>query len=275
MIEPEGQEQQRADLAAALKELRRVSGLSGERLAVRTGMSQTKISRIETGRALPSVFDVQAILRALEVPKVQADELMELTRLANTEYRDFRTERRTGLLQLQREFEALERDAREIRHFLPTMLTGLLQTPEYARATDIAAQPKALAKRLARQAVLYERSKSFTFLLTEAAVRWPLLPFDAMAVQVDRLISVALLPSVRLGVTPFRTPLPVSPLNVFTIYDEVLATAETLGGMIIMRDPRDVAIHLEEFREFERFTLWGTDATDLLASLAAEFRARA
>jgi transcriptional regulator with XRE-family HTH domain len=275
LIEPEAHDRQRADLAASLKELRLESGLSGERLAVRTGMSQTKISRIETGKALPSVFDVQAIVRALEVPPARAAELMALARLANTEYRNFRGERRIGLDHLQSELETLEREARLLRYFLPTMITGLLQTPEYARATNIAAQPKALAKRLARQQVLYDRAKQFVFLLTEPAVRWPLLPFEAMAVQLDRLASVAQLPSVRLGITPLRAPLPVTPLNVFTVYDEALATAETIGGLIIMRDPRDVAVYLEEFRAFEQFTLWGSDATDLLGSIAAEFRARA
>lgn len=49
-FEPERAAGDRADLAAALLELRRASGLSGDRLARRRGMSQSKISRIETGR---------------------------------------------------------------------------------------------------------------------------------------------------------------------------------------------------------------------------------
>lgn len=237
-------------------------------------MSQSKISRIETGKAVPTVFDVQSILRALEVPQERADELMTLARLANTEFRDFRSERRSGLHHLQNELEALERDAREIRFFLPTMLTGLLQTAEYARATDLGQHPKALARRLERQRVLFDDSKQFTFLLTEAALRWPLLPHVGMALQLDRLVSVNRLPAVRIGITPFRTPLPVSPLNTFTIYDEKLATTETIGGLVIMRDPRDVEIHLAEFRAFEPHTLWGSDATEFLSQLAEEFRAR-
>ncbi|WP_323178618.1 helix-turn-helix transcriptional regulator [Streptomyces sp. NBC_01381] len=58
-IEPETQARERKDLAEALRGLRRASGLSGERLALRCNMSQTKISRIETGRALPTVIDVE------------------------------------------------------------------------------------------------------------------------------------------------------------------------------------------------------------------------
>jgi transcriptional regulator with XRE-family HTH domain len=237
-------------------------------------MSQSKISRIETGRAVPTVFDVQAILRALDVPAQRADELMALARLANTEFRDFRSERRSGLHHLQSELETLERDACEIRFFLPTMLTGLLQTAEYARATDLGQHPKALARRLERQRVLFDESKRFTFLLTEAALRWPLLSHVGMALQLDRLASVNRLPTVRIGVTPFREPLPVSPLNPFTVYDDKLATAETIGGLVIMRNPKDVEIHLAEFHSFEPHSLWGGDATEFLSRLAEEFRAR-
>ncbi|GAA2013298.1 hypothetical protein GCM10009839_04990 [Catenulispora yoronensis] len=276
LIEPEEQAQQRSDLAAALKELRLASGLSGERLAVRTGMSQTKISRIETGRTLPSVFDVQAIVRALEVPKHEADELLTLARSANTEFHDVRSSRRRGLEHRQRELAKLEQDSHEIRFFLPTMLTGLLHTPEYARASMTNPQAAATAKRLERQGILYDREKRFTFLMTESAVRWPILGAEGMAVQTDHLASVANLTSVRMGVIPTKPvcPLP-SLLSVFVVYDERLATAETYGGLVVMRDPRDVAIHLERFRLFEQHAFWGTEATDLLASIAAEFRARA
>jgi hypothetical protein len=77
-----------------------------------------------------------------------------------------------------------------------------------------------------------------------------------------------------MGITPFATLLPVSPLNVFTIYDEKLVTAETIGGMVVMRDPRDVEMRLQEFQLFKPHTLWGSDARTFLGRLAEEFRAR-
>ncbi|MGC9537143.1 helix-turn-helix domain-containing protein [Streptomyces sp. UG1] len=79
-IEPESQGRDRKDLAETLRSLRHASGLSGERLALRCNMSQTKISRIETGRTLPSVIDVERILKALAVPDEVADELLSLAR---------------------------------------------------------------------------------------------------------------------------------------------------------------------------------------------------
>jgi ribosome-binding protein aMBF1 (putative translation factor) len=57
----------RQDLASSLHDLRKASGLSGDRLARRCGMSQSKVSRIETGRLQPSVVDVEQVLTALEV----------------------------------------------------------------------------------------------------------------------------------------------------------------------------------------------------------------
>ncbi|MBS2545961.1 helix-turn-helix domain-containing protein [Catenulispora sp. NL8] len=256
--------------------MRLASGLSGERLAVRTGMSQTKVSRIETGRTLATVFDVQAIVRALEVPEADAEELLKLARAANTEFHDVRSSRRRGLEHRQRELAKLEQDSREIRFFLPTMLTGLLHTPEYAHASMPYPQAAAIAKRLERQTVLYNREKRFTFLMTEGAVRWPILGPEGMAVQVDRLVSLASLASVRMGLIPSNgvSGLPAL-LSIFVVYDERLATAETYGGLVVMRDPRDVEIHLERFRLFEEHALWGTDATSLLASISADFRARA
>lgn len=76
MLEPEHQGRQRKDLAEALRKLREASGLSGERLAVRCSMSQAKISRIETGKILPTVIDVERVLAALEVPEEMARELL-------------------------------------------------------------------------------------------------------------------------------------------------------------------------------------------------------
>ncbi len=71
-------------------------------------MSQTKISRIETGRALPSVMDVERVLAALNVPSEVADELMKMARRANVDYASWRAYARVGLYHKQAELRALE-----------------------------------------------------------------------------------------------------------------------------------------------------------------------
>ncbi|MBI3973222.1 MAG: helix-turn-helix domain-containing protein [Chloroflexi bacterium] len=55
----------RARLGDRLRVLRRAAGLSGRQLGVQTGMSQSRISEIETGRRAASVAEVERLSRAL------------------------------------------------------------------------------------------------------------------------------------------------------------------------------------------------------------------
>ncbi len=276
MFEPEDLGQRKDELAIALREARKRAGLTGDRLAARCGISQSKISKLETGKVLPSATDVERILSALGVSGERQRELVSLARLANTEFQSVRASLRRGLHQKQRELVALEAGSRHIRFFLPLMITGLLQTPEHARASLAnfpGDHPHAIAKRLDRQARLYEAGKRFTFVLTEAAVRWQLCEPQVMAVQMDRLASLSALPNIRLGIITLDTYVPDGALNTFTIYDERLATAETFGGVIMMRDPRDIDYHLQLFSFFEPYAAFGDKARALLASYAEAFRA--
>lgn len=275
MFEPEELGARKDELAIALRDARKQAGLTGERLAARCGISQSKISKLETGKLLPTATDVERILTALGTGQEHAAELMALARLANTEFQSVRASLRRGLHQKQRELAALEADTAHIRFFLPLMITGLLQTPEYARASMAnfpGDHPLAVAKRLDRQAALYNPAKRFTFILTEAAVRWQLCEPPVMAVQMGRLASLSELPNIRLGLIPLDTYVPDGPLNTFTVYDDRIATAETFGGVIMMRDPRDVTNHLELFAFFERYAVFNNDVRALLESYAQAFR---
>ena len=278
MFDPDELADRRSDLATALRRLRRESGLSGARLAARVAMSQSKISKIENGRLTPTVFDVDRILKALNVPQDIIEHLLGLARLANTHFHDVRSSQRRGLHHRQQELAALEAAASTTRYFLPVMITGLLHLPEYAArsfGTTTGDQTQAIAKRLDRQRILQDDTKSFIFLLTEAAVRWPLCPPSVMAAQVDRLISVSRCPAVTMGIIPLTTEVPDSPLNTFTVYDDRIVTAETVGGLVVMRDQRDVVLHLEAFAFFHRYALLDDDARLALSRIAQEFRMRA
>ncbi|GAB3986583.1 helix-turn-helix transcriptional regulator [Actinoallomurus acanthiterrae] len=263
------------ELAQILRELRKQAGLTGDRLAVRCGMSQSKISKIETGKVIPSLADVERIISALGVSGEAVEQIKSLARLANTEFTDLRSSLRKGLHHKQSELASIEANASHIRFFLPTMLTGLLHTPQYARAS-LATIPgdhsKAIAKRLERQSILYNSSKRFIFLLTELALRWPLCEPAVMSVQLGHIATLAAMPNITIGIIPFgRSRLPEGPLNTFTVYDQSLATAETFNGAIIMRDPRDVSYHLDLFSTFERYAKTGEEAIEILEAIRDEF----
>ena len=279
-LEPERAGEDRQDLAGALLRLRRATGLSGERLARRCNMSQSKVSRIETGRLLPSVVDVEQMLTGLGVDESTRRELLGLARVANTEYQDVRLSVRRGLHHRQRELAALEQNASEVRHFLPALITGLLQTPEYMRAAmSTPVEPvsgdvgRAVAAKLERQAVLHEPGKRFCFLLTESALRWQLCPPAVMALQLDRLVSLSQLPTVDIRVLPLDRPVPDGAYHTFVTYDRRLVTVELFSGQLVLRDPKDVEHYRALFDFFAGLALWADDARKMLHGIADEFRA--
>lgn len=275
MLEPDELGQHKDDLAATLRQLRKQAKLTGERLAARCAMSQSKISKIETGKLIPSVVDVERILRAIDAPSDLVAEVTALARLANTEFQDVRALLRKGLEKRQHELAALEATSADFRFFLPSMITALLSTPEYIRASlaHVPGDPsKAVARKLERQAVLYDEAKRFRFILTESAVRWPLLPPPLMALQLDRLVSLSCLPNLRLGIIPVASSPARGPMNTFTIYDERLVTAETFTGAVVMRDPRDVVFHARLFTLYEEAAIFGDQARAQLIEWAAGFR---
>lgn len=238
-------------------------------------MSQTKLSNIETGRVSPNLVDVEPILRALEASPSVTAEVMTLARLAHTEWQGKRASRRRGLEKRQAELAGLESEARVLRYFLPAMVTGLLATPEYVSAS-LSGSPGdksvTIARKLERQAILYDTAKSFTFLLTEQAVRWPVLHRAAIAVQIDRLVSLSHLPNVRIGLLPTGSATSRGLMNTFTVYDQRLATVETFTGRIVFQDARDISEHVRIFETYERLAPFGEEARRTLTAWANLFR---
>lgn len=272
---PEQLGQSKADLAEKLRELRKRAGLTGDRLAKRCALSQSQISKFETGKRVPKLVDLERILTALDAPAEMVAEVTALARVARTEWQDKRSSWRRGIEKRQAELAALEAQATELRYFLPSMVTGLLASPEYMRAS-LAHTPgdasKTISRKLERQAVLYDEEKRFTFILTEQAVRCSILPPAAMAVQIDLLASRSHLPSIQLGVIPLGVTMPRGPMNTFTIYDSRLVTVETFNGRMVFQDPRDISEHLTLFASFEEQALLGDAARVQLSAWAAEFR---
>ncbi|RPK59581.1 Helix-turn-helix protein [Streptomyces sp. ADI96-02] len=275
-FEPESLGQSRSDLAQALRSERKRAGLTQTRLAQRANMSQTKISNIEARKLTPTIVDVELIVDALGADGPVATQMLALARAANTEWQDDWASQRRGLDKKQNELARLEVVTAEFRFFLPTMITGLLATPDYVRASlsrNSGDMSRTVAKKLERQQILMDPSKHFTFLLTEQAVRWPLASPIAMAMQLDRLVSVSRIPNVRLGVIPLDIVGPVSetPLSVFTVYDRRMVQVETHTGALILRDHRDVSTYREDFERYESHAVFGEACRSLLDDWASAF----
>ncbi|MEV4648867.1 helix-turn-helix transcriptional regulator [Saccharopolyspora sp. NPDC049357] len=272
-------DQHRKDLAETLRQLRRAAGLSGERLAARTAMSQPKISRIESGKTVPTVSDVERIMQALDVPAEVRAELLALTRSANVEYTSLRSSARMGIWRSQAEIKALAEASSVVRQFLPAIPSGIIQTPDYARAVltpGVEGRPardidRAVQARLESQEALNDESRTFHFVLTEQAVRLKRAENEIMVGQLRHMIEVMNRPNVDLSVLPSSALVNASPLNVFVVYDDRLVLTEIFAGEVALRDYRDVSYHLNIFDHFRDRAVSGNEAGELLESIADEF----
>lgn len=276
-IEPDDPE--RPDLADTLRKLREAAGLSGERLAARCAMSQAKISRIERRRTIPTVMDVERILKALDVPLNLAGELLTLARRANVEHTSLRALAEIGLWRRQAELKAITESCTTQREFLPAIPSDLLQTAEYARSVltpVIDSSPdrnieKTVMARIDGQTVLDEVGRTFTFVLTEQAVRWRRASRPVMAAQCEHMADLSQRPNIEIAVISLVAEVRKAPLNTFVVYDDRLVLTENFSGDVVLRDPKDITHHLELFEYFYSRALTGDRARALLLSVRDEF----
>ncbi|WP_436501486.1 helix-turn-helix domain-containing protein [Actinokineospora sp. HUAS TT18] len=279
MFDPERQQRERRDLANALRDMRKSAGLSGERLAARCAMSQSKISRIECGKILPSVTDVERILSALNVGQDEAKQFLDLARTANVHFRSVRVLAEIGLWRGQQELSALVASSTQLRHFCPAAPSGMLQTREYAaailtptvRGRPARNVPRAVEARIERQRALYDGSRTFTFVTTEQAIRWNQAPAEVMAAQARHMAGLTELPNVTIAVVPNNTLMNEVLMNSFVVYDERFVMCELFSGSVILRDPQEVAYHVSILDHFLERALVGQEASDLLRQIANEF----
>lgn len=262
-------------LGELLRRLRRRAGLTGKELAERARIAQPTVSRIETGRLLPTPETVERLVDALGLDENERAELDGLL----ARLRDEVSRLKGGLAGREAANAARVRAARQVMSFQSAMIPALLQTAEYARLAlamgrdvDEEDAAKAAAVRVESQAVLFESGREFAFVLTEGAVRtWPGSP-ALMVAQIDRLVQVSTLSHVRLGVVPWTVEAPAFPLHGFTIYDGAASVVESLTGDLTMTHEQEVAAHEETFELFGNAAVYGDELRDLLGRIAQEMK---
>ncbi|MDX2682287.1 helix-turn-helix domain-containing protein [Streptomyces sp. NY05-11A] len=267
----------RAELGAALRALRQASGKEAKAVARGAAMSGSKLSKIENGSVMPGVVDVEQILTAIGVSDAVKAEYMSVARAAATETTAWRLYRRLGHHRKQQQIQAIEARTGLLRLFQPSLVPGLLQTPEYVQAVFGRKQlseeqlSRAIGARLARQHILYEPGRQLRFIVTESVLRWKIVPPLVMAGQLDKLISVSRLPSVDLRVVPLSVQQTDFPSHSFSVKDDRLVTVETIHAELAVTDPRDVALYIQKFERFEQVTVSGHAMRSLVSGIRDEF----
>ncbi len=278
-MDPERYVIDRERLAAALRDLRQGAGLTGVEAARRARMSQPKISKLETGRLLPSMTDLYALLALYQANPTARDELLEIAGRLHATIESNRTILRRGAAYRQARVSELEHEATSLRYFSPVVLPGLLQTAEYMRrvfSLELSGSELArtIAARQQRQQILYDTTKTFTVIITEAALRWGFCPAEVMAAQVAHIASLATLTNVNLGVIALGTPVADIPLHGYQILDDRLARIELEHAVVTVTDPHDIAVYLRLFETMSQAAEFGQDARSRLASIGSSLSGR-
>ncbi|MFJ7277559.1 helix-turn-helix domain-containing protein [Kitasatospora sp. NPDC098663] len=267
----------RTRLGAALRALRQASGKEAKAVARSAVMSPSKLSKIETGRVAPTVVDVERILAAIGVSDEVKAEYMAAARAETTEATAWRLVRRLGYHRKQQQIKALDDSTGLLRVFQPSLVPGLLQTPEYVRAVfgrkGLSEEQFSLtvSARLARQQALYDATKTLQFVITEPVLRWRLVPAAMMAGQLDRIISASRLGHVDIRVVPLAAPQTDVPAHSFVIRDDRMVTVETVHAEVTVTDPRDVEVYVRKFKGFSGAAVSGDAMRRMLEDIRDEF----
>ncbi|HEU0087419.1 MAG TPA: helix-turn-helix transcriptional regulator [Pseudonocardiaceae bacterium] len=269
--------------------LREGTGLNQTEFGVRAGMNQSKVSRLETARQVPTRAQAEAWARAAGASNEVREQLLEKVEAALTETTSWADEVRKGVATKQRYISDEERSATISREFA-VIVPGLLQTAEYTRRLfymQAALQPKLFPDVLAglaawaeRQQVLFEPGRQFQFVVPEAALRWRPGPEDnprLLATQLRHIISVSRLDTVRFGVIPWNRAVQVCPMHGFVmrgvpeVDEDVEVSIYTTTRELRIRDEAQIGVYMELWGKLCEDAVFGEDARELLRSLAREF----
>ncbi|MFF4442003.1 helix-turn-helix domain-containing protein [Streptomyces sp. NPDC001621] len=272
----ERQERMKA-LGVRLRGLRAEAGLTGAVLAQRAGVGQPTVSKVENGRMVPSFDVLDRLSRALGLDDSSAREVRDLLVAVEAAADAGLAPDEDGIAGAV--LNDAVRSARLVRSFQCVVLPAMLQSAEYARHvfqstpnSTPEAVGRAVAARVERQSVLYEPGRESVFVLTEAVLRtWPGSP-ALMLAQLDRLLAVESLGSVRLGLIPWRRAVPVLPRHGFTVCDQQAVVVEGFAGEQLVGDPVEVAAYEGAFDRFERAAVFGGEVRELLLRVMTEFR---
>lgn len=273
----QARESGRDRLSRSLRALRKKADLSQRQAATRTGISQSKITRAESGLFILSPDETATYARALDATRQEREALVTLAWQVQAGSVDRRIIMQKGAGNFQRRLRDIEKQSALVRSFHPAVVLGILQTPDYMRAILTAGEPNPAAEetaqvRLQRQAELAaDEERQWVLIQSEGSLRWQAARPGLMVAQLEHIIEVSYRPNVRVGVVDWRTPADVFPLHGFHVYDHrtVVVGTETATGIIT--DPDDVAYYDSLFGHLEHLARFDDEGRDTLTRIRDEY----
>ncbi|MEU4834932.1 helix-turn-helix transcriptional regulator [Streptosporangium sp. NPDC023615] len=250
----------RRRLASELRRLRIERGLSMQEAAERMELTPASVSRIETGRRGIRPRDLRAFLDMYEVPEADREPLLALSREARQRgwwqnYGDVLPGDYATLI-------GLEAEATSLRTYQQTLVPGMLQTADYARALIAAGRPGDTPEEVERRvSVRMERQKRLTdgdplelsVVLGEGVVRQHVGTAQITAGQFKHLAEIGRLPNVMIQILPYRAGAHPAMTGSFTVVgfpasnDLDVIYLENMSSGLYLEDAADVRRYVSVF----------------------------
>jgi transcriptional regulator with XRE-family HTH domain len=257
------------DVGSLLRSHRERRGMSGSALAALAGMSQAKVSRLETGRTPVTPEDVRLLADGLELNADETEALIRLageSRAASARLGEWKLDQ-TGPAKRQAEIGRAEWRSREIRIFQPIVIAGLLQTSGYAEAVMRtphwrvalagsdgfeAALLAGVAGRISRQQILARPDKQFSIVMTESVLSNRLTNTEEMLAQIRKVRELAKQDNVSVRFIEADAMLPEAPLNGFQLIDDDWLIIDLLNTSVTSRAAADIEVYHDIFDSMSR-----------------------
>ncbi|MDX3248339.1 helix-turn-helix transcriptional regulator [Streptomyces sp. ME18-1-4] len=270
-------------LGRRLQERRQNAGVSLEESAQALRVKPLTIRRLEKAEVGLKPLYVEILLALYGAGRQEIEEFVALAERANEPgwwhpYRDV-------LPNWFSAYVSLETAARTLRAYEPHYVTGLLQTPRYARGVLGGGFPndrdedlrRRVDLRLRRQSLLDRADAPTLWVVMEEAVLHRVVGGpEVMREQIDRLLEVSELQHVSVDVVPFTAGAHVGACAPFTYFrfeepelPDIVYT-EILSGAVYLDQRSDVAAHLEAHNRMSLLTS-DTDSRSLLNRMRKEY----
>jgi transcriptional regulator with XRE-family HTH domain len=276
----------RRRLGTELRKLRESNLFKLEEVAARLGVAPSTLSRIETGKAPTKSAYLSQMLDMYGVTDSQQRQV--LVDMAREGHRKGWWAAYDDVLPSGFDiYVGLEAETAAVRGYEVSVVPGLLQTADYARAVLREMFARHTTEQIERLVDLrIKRQQRFDddppielwAVLDEAVIRRPVGGNSVMRNQLEHLLAAADRPAVTVQVLPFGCGAhaghggPFSILEFPNRSDSEVAYVESVVGIIYLEKDRDVRARAEAFDRLRAAALAPAASTDLIARAAHELR---
>jgi transcriptional regulator with XRE-family HTH domain len=262
------------EVGYALRMAMERANFSGKRLAEQLGWSESRMSRVLTGRLETTEVEVSAILALVGVTGDRRDQLLRMTREQDA----------LGWLpsEQSRALGEHQRKAARISDFHSAFVPNLLQTENYARAivsrmvnVPFDSIEEHVAARIADQVVFArERSPQCAFYLHELALHLPIGGYAVMSEQLHHLLRMSVRSYIKIRLIPASVGAHAGlagscTLMEFADFEPVVYLDEEVGGHFL-EEPEEISAYQRVFAGLAAIALDESTSKDVIASLAED-----